>query len=243
MSIVAHIDPHARIRRLAWVEHGHDGVISGDQVRSANLVGHQHQLHSLWGQMVVNFSTFASYSGAVKSVAFSPDGRRLASAVNNGTTNVWDAATGKKLLAVPGASALAFDPEGKRLAVVDEEESHAVNIWDTTTGKDLLFNFQQLLTLSGHSDSIKGVAFSPDGKYLATGSEDKTARIWETFGGRELLTLGHSDEVTSVAFSPDGKRLATAAKDGNLRIWDATNGREVLSISRDVNIPQQSWGL
>ncbi|QEL13456.1 WD40 repeat domain-containing protein [Limnoglobus roseus] len=87
----------------------------------------------------------------------------------------------------------------------------------------------EIFVLNGHTDSVTAVAFSPDGSRIVTGSEDKTARVWDAKTGTELLALmGHSEELFSVAFSPDGSRVATGSRDGTARIWDAT------PINRDV---------
>ena len=76
----------------------------------------------------------------------------------------------------------------------------------------------------GHSAEVEGVAFSPDGKHIATASSDGTARVWDAATGHPVVTLkGHAAKVTCVAFSPDGTRIATASFDGTAKVWDAAS--------------------
>lgn len=90
----------------------------------------------------------------------------------------------------------------------------------------------QVLALLGHTDRVRSLSFSPDGHRIATGSYDKTARIWDVATGRQLRLLrGHTDRVTSVAFSPDGLHVVTASGDHTARIWDAHTGRELMVLS------------
>ena len=141
-------------------------------------------------------------------MAFSPDGKRLASASQDETVKVWDAATGQETLTLKGHTSgvmsVAFSPDGKRLASASMDGT--VKVWDAATG-------QETLTLKGHTGPVTSVAFSPDGKRLASASADKTVKVWDAATGQETLTLkGHTGGVTSVAFSPDGQRLASASR-------------------------------
>lgn len=92
-----------------------------------------------------------------------------------------------------------------------------------------------LLTLAGHTERFSAIAFSPDGKWLASGSEDSTVRIWDAGNGKEITTLkGHGkNAVVSVAFSPDARSLVSAGYDGTLKVWDVASGEEKRTINDD----------
>jgi Tol biopolymer transport system component len=162
----------------------------------------------------------------VGSVAWSPDGLRLATASQDGTTRVWDATDGRNLLTleghVEGVWSVSWSPDGRRLATAGGDRT--ARVWDAAIG-------HELFRLEGQLDVLLSVSWSPDGRRLATGGRDRAARVCDADTGRMHFPLnGHLAAVWSVAWSPDGLRLATASLDGTAKVWDATDGRELLTL-------------
>jgi WD40 repeat protein len=165
---------------------------------------------------------FTGHTDAVRSIAFSPDGNRIASASSDRTIRVWDATTGE-VVAGPFTEhaswvrSIAFSPDGQRIASASDDCT--VRVWDAATGQITAAG-----PFTGHINWVLSVAFSPDGKRIASASEDRTVRVWDAVTGQIVAGpfMGHTDAVRSVAFSPGGRHIASASSDRTIRVWDAT---------------------
>ena len=172
--------------------------------------------------------TFRGHNDYVWHLAFSPDGKQVASASSFlllGVVKIWDPATGKVIRTLRRhfgpVIGVAYSPDGKRFATASWDKTAMV--WDTST-------WRVLHTLR-HTEYTSGVAFSPDSTNIATASGDRTAKIWDAATGQLLRTLhGHARGLSRVVYSPDGRTLATAASDKTVRLWDAATGKEVRTL-------------
>ena len=172
------------------------------------------------------------------SVALSPDGKQIASVINDKEITIWDVESGAKVLTFKESGKhftgpLTYNPTGTRIVSGGWQRTSAgratpmVRVWDRSSG-------ELLMALAGHEGRIRCVAVSPDGKWIVSGSFDRTLRIWEASTGQEFKSLsGHEDLVICAAFSPDGRKIASGGYDQTVRIWDVATGEQLKTFRMD----------
>jgi len=184
----------------------------------------------------------------VQCVAFSPDGKQILSG-GTGQITLWKVDSDKAVLDFKGLNIyfvtyVAFSPDGKQVlsdAYNLFNYDNDVKLWDVKTGK-------AIKTFKGHKSAIHAMAFSPDGKHIASGSSDNTVILWDTATGKAAKTLtGHTSAVTSIAFSSDGRQILSGSLDGAVCLWNADTGKEAAKFisftGSDVQLASASRGL
>ena len=177
-------------------------------------------------------SIYRRHTGSVQSVAWSPNGTRIASGSKDKTVQVWDATNGDNSFAYHGhpfaVLTVAWSPDGRRIASAGYDG--AVEVWDAFTGRNVF-------TYRGHTgNAVTAVAWSPDGKRIASTSADGTVQVWDaTNGGNGYTYRGHYQVVYAVAWSPDGKRIASGSWDSTVQVWDSMTGSNVFTYRGHEN--------
>ncbi|NET25313.1 NACHT domain-containing protein [Okeania sp. SIO1I7] len=179
---------------------------------------------------------FMEYMNIVRSFAFTPDSKLLATGDESGKIHLWQVADGKKLLTWEGHThivrSIKFAADGQTLVSASSDKT--VKFWDMTSSKCLK-------SLSIDPNFVFYTALSPNLKILATGSIDGTTQLWDIGNGKCLATLeGHTSWINRIVFSPDGEILATASKDTNIKLWNITNGECLASLS---DHEEEVWGI
>jgi uncharacterized delta-60 repeat protein len=191
----------------------------------------------VWGTATgIEIARMTQYA-AVTSIAFSGDGRYVASASYSNIAFIWEALTGKEIARMVHDSyvfSIAFSPDSKYVVsggcdiLTQSCTQGSARVWAAATGKEIA-----RMTYDG---AVKSVAFSPDGKYVVSGSWDNTARVWGAGTGKEIARITHDGAVNSVVFSPDGKYVVSGSNDKTAPVWEAGTGKEIARMTYEGSV-------
>jgi WD40 repeat protein len=161
---------------------------------------------------LVEYNRISINADGLKKVLFSPDGKILATVLENNTIQLWNIDGTLRTTLVGhqgGVNGISFSPNGKTIASAASDRT--IKIWQ--------LDGTLIKTITGHQAAVDSISFSPNGQFLASASSDKTIKLWSSSGTLLTTLNGHQAEVTHVAFSPDAQRLASVANDKSIKLW------------------------
>jgi WD40 repeat protein len=218
-----------QIGHLASRENGSVGAISFSPDGTSLAVGMHPRPLMIWDVLnSISPRILTDVARTPAACVFFPGGRRLAvadRAEGLENVNVFDLDHGSVVAEWPGSSCVALSPDGLLMAVDSVQTPFRVELWEVATER-------RVAVLRGHTAAVRSVTFSPDGRVLAAGSEDGSARLWDVSTGASMFSLrGHVGRIGHVVFTPDGRTLATGgSEDGTVKLWNAATGRLLLSL-------------
>jgi small GTP-binding protein len=177
------------------------------------------------------------HTDTINRIAWSPDGKYLASPSGDGTIRIWDMSTGECIHTLQAGFTNfiggSWSPDS--LCLASSNRSNSICLWDVISGN-------MLKIFKGHSDLIRSISWSPDGKRLASASVDKTVKLWDSVTGEHLQTLeGHKNWVWNAVWSCDGKYIASSSDDGTIRLWDSSTGSMLQVLNHKGRVYGVTW--
>ena len=214
------------LREVVWTPHRITSMAINNMIAVGNAMG----IVRLWQITDGSFREIRAHEETVSSLAFSPDGKALATGSSDRTTRLWNVADGSLLLELIGhagkMTSLAFSPDGTKLASASMDKT--VLLWQVADGK-------LIRPLEGSTSGVNAIAFSPDGEKLITGGWDKVIRVWNVANGALLSELqSYTQPVSSFAFAPDDTILAAGSIGTDIHLWNVANLKNIskaLSVS------------